>query len=283
MSEAGSPVPRAWRMSPIPAQRYEEFLGPAIFRPLARVLLDHEPPPPGATVLDLACGTGFVAREAAPRVGGEGRIVAADISPEMLAIGRNRGAAEGAAIEWMELDATTAIFPEGHFDIAYCQQGLQFLRDRPAALDRVRHALARGGRFVAATWLGLEHQPLFEAFATIEARHLATIGIGFEQITRPFSFGDPEALRALLEEAGFDRVAVARHDLDVRFPDSATFARNMETAYAAVVPEFIADADAFERFVGAVERETRPIVERFTREGELRVTMPTNLAVGVVG
>jgi len=51
---------------PSPAEIYESFYGPAIFAPSAEILLEYADPRPGESVLDLACGTGQVARRVAP-------------------------------------------------------------------------------------------------------------------------------------------------------------------------------------------------------------------------
>lgn len=71
-----------------PAQVYEEYLGPTIADPFTRVLLEHIAPHRGQRVLDGASGTGSVARQVAPLVGVNGRVVALDINPDMLAVGR---------------------------------------------------------------------------------------------------------------------------------------------------------------------------------------------------
>jgi ubiquinone/menaquinone biosynthesis C-methylase UbiE len=264
---------------PGPAQLYEQFYGPAIFRPLAEVLVDFAPPPVGGRVLDLACGTGLVARAVAAQVGPAGSVTAADINPAMLAVARSQPAGAGAAIEWVEADATTADLPAGHFDMVYCQQGLQFFSDRQAALARARSALKRTGRFAVATWEPIEQQPLHAAFAEVELRHLSELGVTYDDLIAPFSLGDRDELRQLLEEAGFQDVEIRRHPLEVRWPEPGTFVRNMETAYGAVLPAFVANAAAFASFLDAVERETRDIVQRYTVDGELRFPMPTNLAV----
>ena len=85
-----------------PAWMFERYFGPAIFKPWARVLLEYAAPQPGERVLDLACATGIVARHVAPMIGAHGKVVALDINPEMLAVGRALPAPEGAAIEWRE-------------------------------------------------------------------------------------------------------------------------------------------------------------------------------------
>src|SRR3546814_14402551 len=116
-----------------PAEVYERYLGRAIADPFTRVLLDCAGPQPGERVLDLAAGTGSVARYVAPIVGAEGRVVAVDVNAAMLAVGRALPGPDGPPIEWWEGDAVNLDLPNQAFDLVLCQQGLQFFPDRPAA------------------------------------------------------------------------------------------------------------------------------------------------------
>ena len=86
------------QQSSSPAQTYEEYFVPAIFVPWTRVLLDHAAPQRKEHVLDVACGTGIVARNVAPRVENDGRVVALDMSPEMLDVARAIPEPEGCTI-----------------------------------------------------------------------------------------------------------------------------------------------------------------------------------------
>ena len=92
---------------PSPAEMYEQFYGPGIFQPLTFVFAEFAAPKPGERVLDLACGTGLVARHAAPLVGAAGKVVAFDINPAMLAVGLIQPVPDGVVIEWGENDAVT--------------------------------------------------------------------------------------------------------------------------------------------------------------------------------
>ncbi len=119
-----------------PAQAYESYFVPALFVPWTAVLLEHAAPRPGERVLDVACGTGVVARNAAPLVGSEGKVAALDISPAMLDVARSLPAPAGARIDWHEGSALALPFPSEAFDLVLCQQGLQFFPDRAAGHPR---------------------------------------------------------------------------------------------------------------------------------------------------
>jgi ubiquinone/menaquinone biosynthesis C-methylase UbiE len=262
---------------PNAAETYEQIYVPAIFGPLARLVLRHAAPRPGERVLDLACGTGIVARSVAPLVGASGRVTALDLRPGMLAAGRARAAAEGAAIEWLEGDALAPDLPDAAFDLVVCQQGLQFFADRAAGLRQVHRVLGEAGRVTLAVWRSVDAHPIFAEFAAAEVRHLGSLGVTREDALAPFSLGKSEELRDLLERAGFRNIEIVEETVDVRFPSAKTFVRDMEYPYSAFMPQFSKDPAAFTAFIEGVERETRDIVERH-RDGEgVRFPMHTHV------
>ena len=99
----------------------------------------------GDRVLDIATGIGEPAISAARRVGPDGRVVATDQAPEMLAIAQERAAAEGLRnIEFIKIDAEELDLPEESFDEVLCRQGLQYLPRLSPTLERVRELLTLG-------------------------------------------------------------------------------------------------------------------------------------------
>lgn len=145
----------------------------------------------------------------------------------------------------------------------------------------MRRVLRTGGSAVIATWRGLEEQPLYAALAEAEKRNLAAAEVPVDQsdLDAPFSLGDPDELRALLIGAGFDNVTVESATITARFADADHFVRRMEYAYAAVVPQFVDDPDAFAAFVAAVERDTATAIDNFRHADEIVVGVHTNIAV----
>src|SRR5688572_26129723 len=108
-----------------PAAIYEEWFVPAVFAPLARAVIGATDLPPDARVLDVACGTGIVARTVAGMPGFGGRVVGLDFSPAMLAVARRAAECEGLEIEWRQGSALELPFEDGAFDVAFCQMGMQ--------------------------------------------------------------------------------------------------------------------------------------------------------------
>jgi ubiquinone/menaquinone biosynthesis C-methylase UbiE len=203
---------------------YERYLVPAVFEPWVEILLDVVGIAPGARVLDIASGTGVVARAAARRAGGEGHVVASDVSGPMLARAASRGAPSGAApIEYVNASADALPFDDGSFDAVLCQQGLQFFPARAAAVGEMRRVLRPGGVAGVAVWAS--GRPL-EPFG-VYGDELAATGAeppfprAFE--SDAFTMG-VDVVRSLLEQAGFSRVDADVVELEVSWPDPGSVA-----------------------------------------------------------
>jgi SAM-dependent methyltransferase len=256
-----------------PAEAYDRYFGPAIFIPWASELLERAALLPGERVLDLACGTGIVARLAAPLVGAEGEIVGVDVSPAMVEVAR-ASAPRGAKTDFREGDAVALDLPAERFDVTLCQQGLQFFPDRAAALRGVFRALAPGGRVALAVWQGVEKHEVYGALFGAEARFF---GLPLEDVAKPFMFGDGEALRALLDEAGFSRIEISEATRDVRFTEPDRFVELTTLAASAVMPEQ-AQQDP-QPLLEAVSASMDDVLSRYRQGDELVFPMTSNFAV----
>ena len=261
-----------------PAQAYERYLVPAMFVPWSRELLSRAAPQPVERVLDIACGTGIVAREIAPLVGSSGRVVAQDISPAMLAVARSLPPPPGATIEWHQGSADAVIFPEGTFDLITCQQGFQFFPDRPAALAQMRRVLVPGGRLVLAVWRSGEHNPVQEAVnASMERRAGAAAATG-----RGFSLADADTLRALLEGAGFREVAIEPVVKIIQFGSRDTFVQQSLLAVGAVFPELGKLDDARRAaLAAAIQEDVSPTLDEYADGDGLAFPMSAHIARAV--
>ncbi len=156
----------------------------------------------GERVLDVACGTGFVARQAAVSVGAAGIVIGVDINTGMLTMAKAATASSpGLTIDWREADVTALPFPDGSFDVALCQQGLQFFPDRLGALQEMRRILVPGGRIGLSVWGPIEENPYFLAVDVAIRRHVSDSAAS--GLRRPHTLADPEEARATMTESGF--------------------------------------------------------------------------------
>lgn len=255
---------------------YERRLAPAVFEPWAEALLDAVVIAPGSKVLDVASGTGVVARAAARRAGGEGHVTASDVSPPMLARASGIAAADGAApIDYREASADALPFADGSFDVVLCQQGLQFFPAREAALAEMRRVLRPGGVAGIAVWA--EGHPL-EPFG-VYGDELAAIGAEppFPNafVSDTFVMG-LEQVRSLLEVAGFSSVEARVVELQVSWPDAAAVVGGVYgTPFGPLVHALPSEqreryeAQLERRFTpeevdGAVHRQTAAVIARAT-------------------
>lgn len=169
---------------------------------VSRTLIERAGIGPGDTVLDVATGYGEPALTAARIVGQSGRVLATDISADMLEFGRERAAQTGLDnVEFLEADAETLPFDDESFDAVLCRQGLQFLPDVLGTLKRLHTFLKRDGRLAAAVW----GPPDTVQFARPVSVILTALDLPAPPPGRPgiFALADRHRLAQLVADAGF--------------------------------------------------------------------------------
>jgi SAM-dependent methyltransferase len=179
---------------------------PALFAGWAASLVDLAAPCPGERVLDVACGTGIVARRAASRVGATGVLAGLDADPSMIGVAREVSAGLVPPIRWCVGDASALPFPDESFDVVVCQQGLQFVPDAVAAVSEMRRVLAPDGRLAVSVWRGVQPGACSTALAATLERRIG--GEAVEDMRTPCAFGDPERLRSLAARAGLRDIRI---------------------------------------------------------------------------
>lgn len=245
---------------PNPAEAYESYIVPALFQPWADELVARAQPAADTRVLDVACGTGIVARRAAAAAS-PASLSAVDINPAFLAVAREAAAREGAAIEWHEAPAEALPLPDASVDVAFCQQGMQFFRDRQQGADELARVLDRGGRAAVATWQPVERHAFFNALHQSMQRHLGTAAAA-----APFSLPDPAELGSLLTSAGFRDVQVEQVSKSARYPDPDRFLASTLDALMGVVAQLIdASEDDIQR---GLEKVTADLEEPLAEHTE---------------
>jgi protein-L-isoaspartate O-methyltransferase len=233
-----------WQLGDNPDALYERYLVPAMFGPWAADLVTLAAPQPGERVLDVACGTGVVARLVAPHVGPAGHVVGLDLDPGRLAVARALPPAPGAVLEWREGDALALPFAEATFDLVCCQQGVQFFPDRHTALREMHRVLVPGGRLALNVWRTIEHNPVALAMAQALGHYVSPEAETFRH--GPFALGDGEALRTLVVGAGFGEVLIRPVVKVLRFPSAEAF-----------VQQYIAGVAPLAQMVAQVAEQAR--------------------------
>ena len=201
------------------AEMYEATFVPAIFADWAPPLVDVAGILRGQSVLDVACGTGIVARTAAARVGTTGRVVGLDLHEAMLGVARR----VSPDIEWHQGDAESLPFPNGTFDVTLCQSALMFLPDPVRALSEMRRVTRSPGTVAVQVYDTLDSQPGYRPFIEVAARHAgaeATSLLGTYWV-----HGDLDALARLFDAAGLQIADTRTRTGLVRFGSIDEFVR----------------------------------------------------------
>jgi SAM-dependent methyltransferase len=193
------------------AELYEAVFVPAIFAEWAPLLADVAGTGPGQSVIDVACGTGIVARTVAERVGSDGRVVGVDLNPGMLAVARR----VRPGLDWRQADVTALPFDEASFDAALCQMALMFFPDRTAALREMARVVRPGGIVGLCVPAALDQQPAYGPFVDMAVE---VAGPGARSLLSAYwSCGDPKELGNLVRDAGLEVLELQSHLGTARF------------------------------------------------------------------
>jgi SAM-dependent methyltransferase len=194
------------------ADVYEEFFVPALFHDWTARVSEAAGLKPGDRVLDVACGTGVLTREAWARIQPGGSLAGVDINDGMLAVARRRS----PEIEWQQGPAESLPFGDGSFDAVVSQFGLMFFEDRVAALREMWRVLQPGGRLAVAVWDSLDNTPGYAAVTALLQRMFGDqVADGMRA---PFNLGDTEILLPLFAAAGIPDARLSTMDGTARFP-----------------------------------------------------------------
>lgn len=194
------------------ANAYEALMVPALVGEWAPRVADATEIRLGQRVLDVACGTGVLARELLSRVGGAGTVAGLDPSPGMLEVARQRA----PTVEWRQGVAESLPYADDAFDVVACQFGLMFFSERRKALAEAFRVLAPSGRLAVAVWDSLHNIPAYAAEVDLVERIAGRPAA--DPLRAPFVLGDQRVLASLFEDAGVGPVEITTHHGTARFP-----------------------------------------------------------------
>ena len=245
----------AYHVSDNAAEMYQANMVRYMFMPWGERMLSLAAVQPGEHVLDVACGTGVVTRLAAIAAGRSGAVTGADVNPAMLAVAGALEPVDGAPITWIEADAGDMPVADESFDVALCQQGIQFFGDPGAGLREMRRALRPRGRVVVTVWRPLHFQPGHAAVAEMVEEFVGPKAGASRRA--PYSFGGRETLRPLFESAGFGHVRIRIDTILLRFPSAEGMVQSMMAG--TPLSAFMANAgpDTVASVIGGVEDRLR--------------------------
>lgn len=250
-----------WQLTGNAAELYERYLVPTITGVWAADLVRRAELQPGQRVIDVACGTGIVARLAAPWVGQHGRVVGLDRNPTMLAVARTLTPPDGALLTWVEASVLALPFPVATFDVVLCQLGLQFFPDRSRALRELKRVLRPRGRVLLSVFGPLAHNPAPQALIASLARHLGSPASAIKRAEH--ALADRAVLAALAVGADFAAVTIETTTQWVRFPSLQEYVRIQFAATPLATLVRVLPADQQVALADAVLAEMRDALRAF--------------------
>jgi demethylmenaquinone methyltransferase/2-methoxy-6-polyprenyl-1,4-benzoquinol methylase len=198
------------------ATRYDlmnDLMSAGLHRLWKRFTVEASGARPGSRVLDIAGGTGDLARLFAGRVGANGEVVLTDVNAAMLRLGRDRAIDAGWILPVAQCDAERLPFAPGRFDCVSVAFGLRNMTHKDAALREMHRVLKPGGRLLvlefSRAWAPL--QPVYDAYSF---RVLPALGKWVANDAAAYRYlaesirvhPDQDALKSMMEQAGFERV-----------------------------------------------------------------------------
>lgn len=257
----------SWQLETESAKFYEEYFVPALFAQWAPRSVRMAEIKPGDHVLDVATGTGLVARFAANQVGPKGSVTGYDLNPGMLKV----AASIAPQIQWAQGPAEKLPFPADTFDAVTCQFGLMFFQDRAAAVREMYRVLKPGRLLAIGVWDKLENTPGYSAFVDL----LATVGgeNAADVLRAPFDLGEKDDLFEVFRRAGVPKPDVQTQEGNAKFPSINTW---VECDILASPIKNLLSGDQYEALLKRAEKTLNPFTGA---RGAVEFKAPVHFAV----
>ena len=252
------------------ATAYEELFVPALFRQFAPKVADAAGVSPGERVLDVACGTGVLAREILKRVGPTGRVSGVDLVAGMIEVAREIA----PAIDWREGKAEALPFSDESFDAVVSQFGMMFFTDPAQAIREMLRVLKTRGRFAVAVWDTLHNIPAYEAADELLQRTLGQQAS--DALRAPFTLGDRDELSKMFSEAGAQSLDVTTHSGTAEFPSIRTMVEADLRGWLPVMGVNLSE----EQISQTLEEAEAALAAYATSDGQVRFHLSAHIVSG---
>ncbi|MCH5598567.1 class I SAM-dependent methyltransferase [Niabella ginsengisoli] len=188
---------------------YDRFFGPLFFEPYAIEVVKRIDPALVSIVLELATGTGRVTRHIRDRISTKAKLIASDISEDMLSVAKKK--LRKLDIDWQHIDAQQLPFSDNSLDLIVCCFGYMFVPDKPKAFAEAYRVLKPGGQLLFTTWDKLENNGASYTSRSIAKKYLD------EPLPKSYnlatSMHDESVIEALLRDAGFEKISIEKVEL----------------------------------------------------------------------
>ncbi len=187
-------------------RHYEQCLGPMFFEPYAIEVSKRVDPSSVHLALEIACGTGRVTHHLQKVIPSSAKLIASDISPDMLAVAEEK--LKTSNIDWRIIDAQELPFDDNSIDLVVCCFGYMLVPDKPKAFAEAYRVLRPEGMFLFATWDKLELNAASYVYRKVAKKYLTDLPP--ESYNLPFSMNDEAVIKSLLLNAGFSKITIER-------------------------------------------------------------------------
>jgi ubiquinone/menaquinone biosynthesis C-methylase UbiE len=249
----------SWQIAGNSPAAYEEYLVPGFFKPWAETLVQLSSPSAGSTILDVACGTGIVARTAAAKAGSAAQVTGLDINPQMLNKAAEMAEREGLEIGWQQGDAGDLPFEDNRFDHLFCQQAVQFFPEPQRVLREMQRVLKPEGVLALNILRSIRHNPAYRILADELEKHAGqTAGT---MMRSPFPDWDQKMVRNMVSEAGFEEILIHLEIISMRYPSPEEFLRR-EAASSPLAKEVESmDPDIRRKLIDDLHKSLEPYTD----------------------
>ena len=188
------------------ASHYDNFLVPLFFEPYAKEVAKRIDPSTVSLALEIAAGTGRVTRHIREHIAASAKLIASDISGDMLAEAKKK--LSHLDIDWQNIDAQQLPFRDNSIDLVVCCFGYMFVPDKPKAFAEAYRVLRPGGMFLFTTWDKLEHNAVSHTSRLLAEKYMKDpLPESYNLAT---SMSDEVVIRPLLEDAGFSKILIEK-------------------------------------------------------------------------
>ena len=191
-----------------------------VFKPLEDLLVDAIVAGPGASILDVGCGTGTTTLAAARRLGGTGRCVGIDVSEPMIAAARHRAEREALPARFIRADAQTYAFEPATVDMIISRFGVMFFDNPVAAFVNLRRAATDSAELRIVVWRSAAENAFMSTAERAAAPILPNIPAREPDAPGQFAFADPRRVNRILQEGGWAGIDVQPVDVSCVFPET---------------------------------------------------------------
>ncbi|MFT5113775.1 MAG: ubiquinone/menaquinone biosynthesis C-methylase UbiE [Parasphingorhabdus sp.] len=253
------------------ARAYDNLHVPALLQQWAPLMVEAADIGSGDSVLDVACGTGILAREVAKQVGDRGSVSGLDASAGMLAVARQLE----PLIEWREGIAESLPYEDNSFDAVVSQFGLMFFQNRPVALSEMLRVLQPKGRMAIAVWESLDKSLAYPLIVAMIERLAGPDAAN--ALRAPFVLGETEKLLTLFQQARAHSVRIKSHVGKAQFPSIKSLVEADLRGWLPIMNVYLD-----ENLIQSILVEAEIVLGQYvTQDGTVEFEMPAHIITAI--